>query len=101
MPQVRPGPLRALPPGTVAEWKSGNATYAICNVDGRLHCVEGICPHAGGPLAQGNLIGPLLVCPWHGWEFDCRTGRTDFDGRLRLKTFPVRVENDEILIDIS
>ncbi len=100
MPLLKVGPLRSLPPGTVTEIEAGTLTYAVCNVDGTLHCLEGICPHAGGPLGQGTLNGNILVCPWHGWEFDCNTGANDFDQEVRLGTFPVVVENDQILIDV-
>ena len=100
MPLLKVGPLQALPPGSVTEVENGDTTYAVCNVEGKLHCVDGICPHAGGPLGQGNLNGSLLVCPWHGWEFDCATGVNDFDEDLRLETFPVHVQGDEILIDV-
>jgi nitrite reductase (NADH) small subunit len=100
MPLLKVGTVQSLPPGTVTEVENGDITYAVCNVDGKLHCVDGICPHAGGPLGQGNLNGSLLVCPWHGWEFDCTTGVNDLDEDLCLETFPVRVQGDEILIDV-
>jgi nitrite reductase/ring-hydroxylating ferredoxin subunit len=75
--------------------------YAICNVEGELHALDGECPHAGGPLGQGALHGATLVCPWHAWEYDCRTGANDFDPDLKLEKFPVKVEAGEILIDVS
>jgi nitrite reductase/ring-hydroxylating ferredoxin subunit len=42
----------------------------------------------------------MLVCPWHAWEFDCRTGSNDYDEEIRLVKFPVKVENGEILVDL-
>ena len=99
MPLVKVGPLEALPPGSVAEVEAGGATYAICNVEGDLHCLQGTCPHAGGPLGQGNLNGALLTCPWHGWEFDCRTGVNNYDNDVQLKTFPVVVQDESIFIE--
>jgi len=75
-------------------------TYAVCNVDGDLHALDGICPHAGGPLGQGALHGTTLVCPWHAWEYDCRTGANDLDPDLKVETFPVKVDGGEILLDI-
>ncbi len=101
MPLVKVGPAKALPPGSVQEVDTGEATYAVCNVEGKLFCVDGLCPHAGGPLGQGILNGDMLVCPWHGWEFNCHTGVNDFDEDLQLKTYPVVVQGDEILIEIS
>ena len=101
MPLVKVGPAKALSPGSVQEVENGDATYAVCNVDGKLFAVDGLCPHAGGPLGQGNLNGSMLVCPWHGWEFNCQTGVNDFDEDLQLKTYPVVVQGDDVLIDIS
>jgi nitrite reductase (NADH) small subunit len=99
MPLVKVGPLEALPPGSVAEVEAGGATYAICNFEGELHCLQGACPHAGGPLGQGTLNGTLLTCPWHGWEFDCRSGVNDFDEDVQLETFPVVVQDQNIFIE--
>ena len=99
MPLVKVGPLDALPPGSVAEVEAGGATYAICNFEGELHCLQGSCPHAGGPLGQGTLNGTLLTCPWHGWEFDCRSGVNDFDEDVQLETFPVVVQDQNIFIE--
>jgi nitrite reductase/ring-hydroxylating ferredoxin subunit len=42
----------------------------------------------------------MLVCPWHAWEYDCRTGCNDFDEEIKLAKFPVKVENGEILVDV-
>jgi nitrite reductase (NADH) small subunit len=100
MPLVKAGPVSALPPGAVTEVETSDARYAVCNLDGTLHCFNGTCPHAGGPLGQGTLNGNLLTCPWHGWEFDCRTGVNDFDEDVQLDRFPVVVQGEEILIDV-
>lgn len=74
--------------------------YAICNVAGTLHAVDGVCPHAGGPLGQGALHGHMLVCPWHAWEYDCRTGENDFDAAICVEPRAVRVEGEDILLDV-
>ena len=75
--------------------------YVLCNAGGEIRALDGICPHAGGPLAHGALHGETMVCPWHAWEFNSRTGEHDFDPRVRVATYPARVEGDEILIDVS
>jgi nitrite reductase/ring-hydroxylating ferredoxin subunit len=97
---VKVGSLAALPPGSVMEAEVGEGTYAICNMDGELNALDGICPHAGGPMGQGNLDGNRLICPWHAWEYDCRTGVNDYDENVKLAKFPVKVEGDDILIDV-
>ena len=79
---------------------NGN-TYAVCNADGELHALDGVCPHAGGPLGQGALHGTTLVCPWHAWEYECRTGLNDFDPDVKVARFPVKEESGDILIDVA
>jgi nitrite reductase (NADH) small subunit len=90
-----------LPPGSVMEVTIGKNVYAICNAGGRIFAVSGVCPHAGGPLGHGALHDHMLVCPWHAWEYDCRSGENDFDPSICLETFTTKVEGDDILIDIS
>ena len=82
------------------EAEVGADTYVICNLHGDLTAFDGICPHAGGPLGQGNLDGGHLICPWHAWEYDCQTGVNDYDENVKLTKFPVKVEGDDILVEI-
>jgi nitrite reductase (NADH) small subunit len=101
MALVKAGSARELGPGQVMEVLVNGTPYAVCNVDGELHAVLGVCPHQGGPLGQGALHGNMLVCPWHAWEFDCRTGVNDYDADVKVDTFTVVEENGELLLDIS
>ena len=80
-------------------------------VDGEYFALRHRCPHQGGPLCDGRLLrvvesalpgeyayGPrrLLQCPWHGWEFDIRTGQSWFDPEgHRVRRYPVSIEDDE------
>ena len=96
---VKVGSLTALPPGAVMEVHFGDDSYAICNAGGELHALTGICPHAGGPIGQGNLQDNLVVCPWHEWAYDCRTGENDYDPDIKLDRFAVKAEGDDILLD--
>jgi nitrite reductase (NADH) small subunit len=100
MPRLKAGSLTEIPPGAVKEVEAGDATYAVCNVDGTLHCVHGTCPHAGGPLGQGTLDGSTLMCPWHGWEFDCRSGLSASDDDLQVETYPVLVQDGNVFIEV-
>jgi nitrite reductase (NADH) small subunit len=80
-----------LPVGTVTEVAAGDRTVALANVDGQLYAVDSTCPHAGGPLGDGQLSGCTLTCPWHGWSYDVRTGRSTVDENVKVATFPVEV----------
>ena len=93
-------PLSSLPTGSTAEVSVGENFYALCNLDGEIYALDGSCPCAGGPLGQGVLQGPLLVCPWHGRRYDCRTGVHHFDETIRIPTLPVRIDGADIWIDV-
>ena len=100
MALVKVGSLSRLAPGTVIEVQAGEETYALCNADGQVYALGGACLHHGGPLGHGAMHGTHVVCPWHLWEFDCRTGAYDRNPDCRVPVFPVRVEGDDILIDV-
>jgi nitrite reductase (NADH) small subunit len=92
--------LTELPPGTVTEVSSGARPFAVVNCSGEIICFDGTCPHAGGPLGQGMVQGDMLVCPWHGWEYYCKTGVNDSDEDIVLERFPVLVEKGEIFVEV-
>ena len=101
MPFVRAGSLARVPPGTIFEAIIDGRQVAICNTGDALHAVDGRCPHAGGPLAHGALHEHWIVCPYHGWEFDCRTGEHDYNPTVKIDTFAVMTDGDDILIDVT
>ncbi|HVT93655.1 MAG TPA: Rieske 2Fe-2S domain-containing protein [Bryobacteraceae bacterium] len=96
---VKVSTLSALPPGSVMQASAGQRTYAICNAGGQIYALDGVCPHAGGALGEGILQGTNLVCPWHGFEFDCRTGENDIDPGMRASRFAVRIVGNDIFIN--
>ena len=101
MPFVKAASVAAMQAGSMVQAKIDDELYVVCNVGGELHAMDGRCPHAGGPLAEGALHGYTVVCPWHAWEFDCRTGETDFNPHIRIKTVPVQTVGGDILIGID
>ena len=62
---------------------------------------EHLCPHAQGPIGEGKLHGDMIVCPWHFFRFDLRTGKpAGLDSVLQLRLFPVTVREGQVCIDI-
>ena len=91
-----------IPPGTVKVFEIEDISIAICNVNGSFHAVENVCSHDDGPLGEGILLGKEIECPRHGAHFDVTTGEVKRQPAFGpIQTFPVRVENDTIHIDIS
>src|SRR5262244_1039948 len=73
------GSMRELPEDSMLEVTLGENCYALCNVNGEVYAMNGLCLHRGGPLAQGALHGTKVVCHWHAWEWDCRTGMNSYN----------------------
>jgi nitrite reductase/ring-hydroxylating ferredoxin subunit len=71
---------------------------ALFNVGGRIYALDNTCLHQGGPLGEGRLEGEVVTCPWHFWEFNVRTGEKVGEPSLRVATYPVQVEGDDIKV---
>ena len=67
---------------------------------GRVFAVDGICPHKGGPLADGMLAGDSVVCPYHAFRFDSGTGACDQPGICSIATHPIEVAGDAVFVMI-
>jgi len=76
-------------------------SIALYNVDGKVYATSNICSHRGGPLAEGRLNGEIIACPWHGWCYNVRTGVCDDSDSVKIRTYPVRIEGDDVFVDIE
>lgn len=90
--------VEEVPAGSVVEVLVGERPVAVANVDGTFLAVDGTCPHAGGPLGDGVLDGAVLTCPWHGWGWDLRTGRSTVDEDQVVETVPLKVSGGGLWI---
>lgn len=105
-----------MPPGSRKLVELEGRRIAIFNVDGAFYALLDRCPHQGGSLCGGKLIGLLeseepghyhytrrdeiLRCPWHGWEFDLRTGQSYCEpARVRTKTYKVVTQAGRELVE--
>jgi nitrite reductase (NADH) small subunit len=89
-----------VPPGTCKHVRAGEEEIALANVDDEIYATQGHCLHLQGPLGDGELEGAVLTCPWHGWQYDVRTGLKEFDHAIELRTYEVRVDNGEIQVSV-
>jgi nitrite reductase (NADH) small subunit len=90
-----------VPPGAVREYALDGKAVAIANVAGKLHAINNICLHRGGPIGQGDLSGQTVTCPWHGWQYDVTTGKLTNNPAVGVETYPVEVRGDDIFVDIG
>ena len=89
-----------LPPGRCTELVVNGRPVALFNVDGRIFATSNICLHRGGPLGQGMLTGHEVMCPWHAWTWDVRTGENTANPTLKMETYEVRVEEGTVLVRV-
>jgi len=89
-----------VPPGAMKLIKVEDLEVVVANVDGRFCAFGNICPHEGGPLAEGELEGNVVTCPWHFTRFDVFTGEV-IDGVTDepIPVYAVRVEGDEVRVE--
>lgn len=92
--------LGDVPTGAERELTVGGRIVALFNVDGVFYAMDGICPHAGGPLGEGALSGCVVTCPWHGWQFDVTTGRHALTPRIEQTRFAVKIEANDVWVEI-
>jgi 3-phenylpropionate/trans-cinnamate dioxygenase ferredoxin subunit len=89
-------------PGTTRKVVVDGAELLVCNVDGTFYAIEDVCTHDGGELDQGELEGCRIMCPRHGAYFDVTTGAAlTLPAVLPVPTYPVRIEGDDIVIDMT
>jgi len=97
------GPADAVQPEDVIRFDHGNRTFAIYRTDNdRYYATDGHCTHAQVHLADGLVMGTFIECPKHNGRFDFCTGEAKrLPARANLRTYPVKVENGEIFINIA
>jgi nitrite reductase/ring-hydroxylating ferredoxin subunit len=114
------GRLDELPPGTMKQVSVGKFGVGVYNVGGSIYALTNYCPHRGGPLCSGRVIGwavegenpwevtvmregEIVRCPWHQWEFDIATGSAlVYEGTKRpysIRMYPVSVEDGQIMLE--
>ena len=109
------GAVQDFPEGQVKVVSIGRTEIGIIRWNGAIYAVGAICAHQGGPICRGVLArrltgmkpgdmrvqdgAPVIACPWHGWEFDVATGEAIWDSSLRIRTYPVDVAGDRVVVN--
>ncbi len=96
-----------LPEGRVKTVTAGVHSMALTHIDGEYHAMDNRCPHQGGPLGEGSIEKGkngecMLRCPWHGWDFDPKTGLPPGGHKDSGQAmFPLEVRDDGIYIGLE
>lgn len=111
-------PVEHFPDGHREIVRDGNLEVGVFRVDGEFYALPNICIHQFGPLCKGEVTGTLtaseeknwrrewvhegeiLVCPWHALEFNITTGQCLARPRIKLRSFPVRVEDGKVIVTL-
>lgn len=93
--------LNDLPTGLGRAFEVGGRSLAVFRGrEGDVFAVDGACPHKGGPLADGMLIGTQIVCPLHAFRFDGGTGACDQENVCAIGAYPVEVSNGQVFVTV-
>ena len=90
-----------LPVGRSKSIQVGDRRIALYHTPKGFFASDGVCPHRGGPLAEGDIIGDEIVCPWHFWSFAVATGVCPGNPELKIVTHDVRIESDRVLVKLA
>jgi nitrite reductase (NADH) small subunit len=98
---VRVGAPGDIPVGQGRFVDAGGVWVAVFNAGGgRFYACSAVCPHEDGPLSEGWLEGDRVVCPWHGFDFELRTGRCGVDEGLAVSVYRVRVTAASVEVEV-
>ena len=97
----------------------GDLEIGVFRIDGKFYAWENNCSHQGGPVCQGKILAKVdevigadktshglkfsednihVICPWHGYEYNIKTGRHPGDKNVRLKSYPVKVTSGDVYV---
>jgi len=90
-----------IPSGKGQLVEAGRFTLAVFHGGGgRFYAVSALCPHEEGPLAEGWLEGDVVVCPWHGYDYDLATGACRVAPDLSIGVYPTRIVDGVVEVDV-
>ena len=91
-----------LSPGSGKVVEADGRSIALFNVEGTFYAIDNTCSHRGGPLGEGELNGESVTCPWHGANFNVKTGAvTGPPAGTGVRTFAVKVEGSDVLVEVD
>jgi nitrite reductase (NADH) small subunit len=74
--------------------------FCVARSGGEISVMDNVCPHQEGPLGQGLVENGRVVCPWHAWAFDVKTGEAQHTDRARVTVYPAKIENGALMIEL-
>ena len=82
----------------------GKRKIALFHYNNKISAIANACLHKAGPLGLGAVSykydGMYVTCPWHGWQYNVTTGRHCLNARIEHTTFPVKLEEDGVFVEL-
>ena len=100
MPFVTVAQTSEIAAGTAKQVEAAGKQIALFNAGGKFFAIDNTCKHRGGPLAEGEIDGTTVICPWHGWEYNITTGENLDDPSVKLGCYAVKVDGANVMIDV-
>ena len=101
MPEYEVAPIGDIPEAEAREYTIGGREIVLCNVEGEIYALQGMCSHEELPLDGGEVDGNTLVCNWHGATYDVCTGRaTGLPATEPLQTYETRVDDGRVFVTV-
>ena len=82
--------------GQVKEFTVSGRAICVANATGTVAVLDGTCPHEGGPLGEGSIEDGRLVCPWHSYSFDLKTGESEQDPDVKAEVLESKIEDGQL-----
>lgn len=98
--RVRVAQAADVPSGEGCVVEALGKALALFNVSGTFYAIDNACPHRGGPLGEGDLDGTAVLCPWHAWRWDVKTGANVNNPAVRVACFPVTLEDGGVFVEL-
>ena len=96
---VRVASASDIPPGEMTIVEVDGEEIAIANLNGEYYAFQNECTHRGGPLGEGMLFGEVVECPFHGGQFNVKTGEVvQAPPSEPIPTYAVQVEGDDVKV---
>jgi nitrite reductase/ring-hydroxylating ferredoxin subunit len=98
--RVRVAQVADVPSGEGRVVEAQGKALALFNLSGTFYALDNACPHRGGPLGEGDLDGAAVLCPWHAWRWDVKTGANVNNPAVRVACFPVTLEDGGVYVEL-
>jgi NAD(P)H-dependent nitrite reductase small subunit len=95
---VRVASTDDIKPGNGMVVEMNDKALALFNIDGTIYAIDNTCVHRGGPLGEGDVEGGVVSCPWHGWQYNVKTGACVNNPSAKVDTYQVKVEGTDIKV---